>query len=411
MSSAHVVYCCSSPNSSAATNASSTVSSTAKAVISAWNRVSQADRTKVLQSSQDYYRATGFEDGKAPGSKTRAIYSDPATSCSTALLASAAHTLQSPEQEIPEDTLRLTITTPSASAEGPSRHLHPSAVRDAIIAHYNGGAVLPPVPGYGIADNSPYRGIVRVVDGTRVHAVNAGRNGSLPSYAIDVAFNTARDLEAALEIPFAHHGKTADIAYALPASLSGVVELRIELKNLKTDDAAITKAVCDALRRTPNAKVLKIVKHYDATRSLNAPNAVVFQGRLAVYTRLDSVPPDDAGAYRQRLAALLPSSIQIGSATLPAGHTASACTNPTGRASRTAGPFRATAGAPRATTSASTPLKPAVAWSLPVTPSRHLRPTSSGSNLTPLSHRNSFAALSDESDESDGVDTEVEDNA
>ncbi|GAA5902600.1 hypothetical protein JCM5296_000718, partial [Sporobolomyces johnsonii] len=416
------------PASSEATTTAPATDPTTKAVLSAWDRSSPADRARVLQFFEGYLQAAGFEEGKAAGAKLRAIYSDPATTYSTALLSSAARALQSPERTVPPNTIRHTILTPSATSVGAPRHLHLAAVCDALHAHYDGDAPLPAFEDLELPEDSPYKPYIGGVMGTRVHAVNAGRNGAPPSYEVDVAFRSSADFEAALARPFSHHGRVAPSDYALPAALSGVVELRLELKHIQTPDAAIVKAFTDSVRILPHAKVLKVLKHFDTTRS--GPAVPTFHGRVSAYVRFEHLLQDETGAYRQRLAQLLPSSVQIGGSTLPVrhnfeasfcprcrfagheaitcprfpcsacnkpGHTAATCTDPTGR------PRRRTA-------VPATPRKATVEWQqvAPRTPKRPLQARSSGANLTPLGGRNPFALLSDESEGSE-TETEVDD--
>ncbi|GAA5917157.1 hypothetical protein JCM5296_006652 [Sporobolomyces johnsonii] len=289
-------------------------------IVSDWKRASESERAKVLQVIEEYYRAARFEAGTSFRTMSRAIYTNPSATYPTSLLVLAARTLRFRKRKrtVPADTIRFTIPAPSAASKGASRR-HLYSVRDNLVAHYNDSASLPPVPDMDISDEASCEDLGGVVSGTRVHAFNPGRNGSTPSHELDVAFRSLAAFAEALVNPFSFDGKVVKASFVLPPSLAGVVELRMELRDLNTSDAAIVQGLTDALRLTPTATVLKVLRLYDMTRSAKRPAVPVFGGRISAFVRLDLVS-DDAGANHHHLATVLPSSVSIDGDMLPTRH-------------------------------------------------------------------------------------------
>lgn len=210
--------------------------------------------------------------------------------------------------------------------------------------------------------HSSFSAYVSGVTGTRFAGTSPARNGHRLAYYIDVAFRNYDAFQQAIKKPFVQDNQPVLFDYAVGASLAGVVELRIDLRDLNTPDRDIIKAVQAALEPA-NIGLLAIAKVYNTKASKFGP-IPLFQGGIVVYAQVKQIKQDQQGLYRAKLTEVLPGAVTINSTTLPLrhafegqycprcrfaghssdecprypcascfqpGHVASACTNPTGK--------------------------------------------------------------------------------
>ncbi|GAA5936683.1 reverse transcriptase family protein [Sporobolomyces koalae] len=288
-----------------------------QATIASWSSASQVEKKAVLHAFEAYYKQAGLEAGKANKTKAKTLFGDPAiTNLSNAALAQAARLLQVPEQEIPAHTLRHRVTSPGAGHA--AKHVHIVPLLEDIAKHYNGGIALPYVPSVEVTEE--LQPLVGVVAGTRIAHINPARDNLPLSYDIDVSFRDAEALAKALTTAYVRHGQAVPTSFALPESLKGIVELRLELKNLGLPDDTIVDAFKQILEGN-EARLLKVVKHFEVTHFNNGPETYRFGGKVSAFVQVHDITVDPQGAYRKVLASLLPTSIMLGgSLPLPIRH-------------------------------------------------------------------------------------------
>ncbi|GAA5893713.1 uncharacterized protein JCM6883_003614 [Sporobolomyces salmoneus] len=284
--------------------------------INSWETASSADRLVVIQALERYYKAAGLEEGKEAGSKAKVLLSS--TDHPSQLLYQAARLMQSPERTVPHRTLRLTVQGPTQEADKANRRVHVNQLREKLFSHFNGSALLPYFKDIKI-EGTEWEGLVGGVAGIALHKVNAPP-GQNPSYEMDISFHSPEAFQSALKKPFVHKGLTSQMDIAIPPNLSGVVELRMELKALNLPDAAIAKGISTALGSQPRLSILKIVKYFDNVKMNKEVSGLVFTGRISVFVQVSDIRADIDGKYRHTLYDILPRMITFASDTLPLRH-------------------------------------------------------------------------------------------
>lgn len=389
--------------------------------ITSWATASTADKQVVLQAIDKYYKQAGFERSDA-GWKARIIHPSNPTH-STSLLAQAARLMQNPDRTINKNTIRLKLATQAAGSDGAVRRRHFHEVRNSCISHFNGGTWVTPIEGADLPEELKH--LICPVTGVNLVKIHPARDSLPASYEFDVSFVDQEAFDAALNKPFCYAGKEVPIEFGIPDSLAGVVELRVDLKDLNTPEGVLKFA----FGGLECGKLLSLVKRYETVKSDSGPDAPIFGGKVVAYFKIDNLKPDEHGSYRSKLLSLLPSTITIGSHKLPlrhnfedefcprckfaghsastcpkfpcsacnrAGHVSTDCTDPTGRRSQ------AIRGQPTKTRNfpPPPPVTPRVEEGWRQAPSRrsHNTPRISKANATPLGNLNPFAVLQDQSE-------------
>ncbi|GAA5999362.1 uncharacterized protein JCM10292_001234 [Rhodotorula paludigena] len=393
-------------------------------VYNAWDKATAQEKDVMLKSIQAYLEDAKFEDGAGAGSRARLVHlAVGAEQVPLALLSSAGRAMQSTINEIPPNTIRAAIPMRSTQA-GSERNTLVSHAKAALMQHYSGNCLLPYIAELAGNSEAPYAPLMSGVAGVRFVRFAATRG----AYEMDVGFRDAAALAEAVKVPFLYQGRPIQLDYAPVGDLCNVVEVRLVVPHLYLQDAIVVKALASAFDKAEGAALHSVYKLYDSTTAKFGHPVPVFTGAFRAYVRFPSLVRDAAGTFKSRAEALIPHKVRIAGAEVAlrhnyelvfcprcqtpghdktvcpkfpcsscnrAGHIASACSDPTGRAAVGAkaappAPFVFSASRDQG-------------WQ--VAGRRGIART--GSNAEPLGARNSFAALEVEDTEEDTSDVEI----
>ncbi|GAA5873178.1 hypothetical protein JCM8547_006809 [Rhodosporidiobolus lusitaniae] len=268
----------------------------------AGNAASSDKKKQVAEAVLAYYKAAHLEEAGGKGQLVRTLFSDQSIKAiSPALVRSSARETLSVEKEVPKGFIRFTIPVPKAKTVGQEKGVHVTRVRHELLSHFDGDNHLAPL--VEVPEDVPYKSLLGLTTGARLHRVLFGHEEKVSAHEIDVSF--------ASESAFNEH--------AAPSVLKNLVELRLELHNLNTSDKAIFEGI-KAIVKSKDYELVAVQKYYHASETASGNPVLTFQGRISSLLHFPSLAKDAARAHHQHLESILPTSMVLDGRTLPLRH-------------------------------------------------------------------------------------------
>ncbi|GAA5850264.1 hypothetical protein JCM8547_001067 [Rhodosporidiobolus lusitaniae] len=167
------------------------------------------------------------------------------------------------EKEVPKGTTRFTIPVHKAKTVGQEKGVHVTRVRHELLSHFDGDARLAPLPGYEVPEDAPYKSLLGLTTGARLHQ------------------------------------------HAAPSVLKNLVELRLELLDLNMSDKAIVEGI-KPIVKSKDYELVAVQKYYHASETASGNPVLTFQGRFSFFLRFPSLAKDAARSHHQHLESTLP---------------------------------------------------------------------------------------------------------